>query len=77
MQDHRKLITIDPLIANGDPCLRGTPPGPPVLISDIVEMVNSGVTMEQLLARHQHLKLEDFRACLAYLAGEPTANYQI
>jgi len=71
------LITIDPLIANGQPCLCGTPPGPPVLISDIVEMVNSGVTLNQILAQHPHLKLEDLRACLAHLASEPTANYRI
>lgn len=77
MQEYRKLITIDPLIANGEPCLRGTPPGPAVLISDIVEMVNSGVTLDQILAQHPHLKLEDLRACLAHLASEPTTNYRI
>jgi len=75
MEDYLRLITVDPQIANGQPCLRGTPPGPPVLISDIVKWFTSSISMEQVLARHKHLKMEDLEACLAYLSNLPPTSF--
>ena len=69
MEEYQKLITIDPAIANGQPCLRGIPPGPPVLVSDIVRYLVSGVGAPQILAKHKHLTVEDLKACLEYLAN--------
>jgi len=69
------LVTIDPLIANGQPCLCGTPPGPPVLISVVVESFLAAVSLKQFLAIHPHLTLKDVEAGVAFIAAEPIATY--
>ena len=67
-------VTVDPRIAHGQPCLRGTPPREPVLISDIVDCLAVGMTVEAILALNPHLQVDDLRACVDFLASRPTAS---
>lgn len=62
-------ITIDPEICHGKPCVRGM--RWPVEV--IIDMLGSGMTMEQILEDHRELEKEDILACLnfakLYLSG--------
>lgn len=62
-------ITIDPEICHGKPCIRGM--RWPVEI--IIDMLGSGMTIEQILDDHKELEKEDILASLnfakLYLSG--------
>ena len=55
-------ITRDPQICHGKPCVRGM--RWPVEV--IIDMLGSGMTMEQILEDHPELEKEDIFACLQY-----------
>ncbi len=57
-------ISIDPLICNGQACVRGTR----VPVHQIVRMLANGDTVEELLAEYPSLTREDILASLAYAA---------
>ncbi len=44
--DYQKIITIDPRVRNGQPCVRGMP----ITVSDVLGDLASGMTAEQVLA---------------------------
>ncbi len=56
----RDLITIDPAIHHGDPCIKGTR----VPASVIAGSIADGDTPEELLAAYPQLTAEDIRAAL-------------
>ncbi len=62
-------ITIDPEICHGKPCIRGM--RWPVEV--IIDMLGSGMTIEQILDDHKELEKEDILASLnfakLYLSG--------
>lgn len=62
-------ITTDPEICHGKPCIRGM--RWPVEV--IIDMLGSGMTMEQILDDHKELEKEDILASLnfarLYLSG--------
>ncbi len=62
-------ITIDPEICHGKPCVRGM--RWPVEV--IIDMLSSGMTIEQILEDHKELEKEDILASLSfaklYLSG--------
>lgn len=62
-------ITIDPEICHGKPCIRGM--RWPVEV--IIDMLGSGMTMEEILDDHKELEREDILASLKfarlYLSG--------
>ncbi len=62
-------ITIDPEICHGKPCIRGM--RWPVEV--IIDMLGSGMTIDQILDDHKELEKEDILACLnfvkLYLSG--------
>ena len=62
-------ITIDPAICHGKPCIRGM--RWPVEV--IIDMLGSGMTIEQILKDHNELEREDVLASLnfakLYLSG--------
>lgn len=64
-----KRITIDPEICHGKPCIRGM--RWPVEV--IIDMLGSGMTIEQILEDHKELEKEDILASLnfakLYLSG--------
>ncbi len=57
-------ITIDPAICHGKPCIRGL--RYPVEV--ILELLSSGMTMEEILADYEDLEREDILAVLAFAA---------
>ena len=57
-------ITIDPEICHGKPVIRGL--RYPVEI--MLELLASGMTIEELLADYPDLVKEDFLACIEYAA---------
>lgn len=64
-------ITLDPEICHGKPCVRHM--RWPVEV--VLDMVSSGMSMDEIIADHPELEREDIRACLDYarlpVSGEP------
>lgn len=57
-------ITIDPEICHGKPTIRGLR----YPVENILELLASGMTIEELLSDYPDLEREDFLACLEYAA---------
>jgi len=60
--DLEKRISIDPEIQHGKPCIRGT--RIPVYI--ILEMLEHGLTIHEILKEYPHIKGDDVKACIAF-----------
>jgi len=58
------LITIDPTIRSGKPCIRGLR----ITVYDILNMLASGMTYEEVLEDFPKLTLNDIFASLTYAA---------
>jgi uncharacterized protein (DUF433 family) len=54
-------ITIDPQVCGGRPIIAGTR----MRVSDVLDALADGVSVEELLADFPYLALEDVHACLA------------
>ncbi|WP_207433970.1 DUF433 domain-containing protein [Sabulibacter ruber] len=57
-------ITIDPNICHGKPTIRGLR----YPVENMLELLASGMTIEELLEDYPDLVKEDFLACLQYAA---------
>ncbi len=57
-------ITIDPEICHGKPCARGLR----YPVSMLLELLSSGMTVEDFLSDYEDLEREDLLAALAYAA---------
>lgn len=57
-----KRITIDPNICHGKPCIRGM--RYPVEL--ILELLSSGMTIEEILEDYDDLELDDIQATFLY-----------
>ena len=57
-------ITTDPGLLGGKPCIRGLR----VTVYDVLEMLASGQTHEQILTDFPELENADIQACLAFAA---------
>jgi uncharacterized protein (DUF433 family) len=57
-------ITIDPEICHGKPTIRGLR----YPLENLLELLASGMTIEELLNDYPDLEREDFLACLEYAA---------
>jgi uncharacterized protein (DUF433 family) len=55
-------ITIDPQISHGKPTIRGLR----YPVENMLELLASGMTIEELLEDYPDLEREDFLACLEY-----------
>ena len=62
--DYRKIITVDPKVRNGQPCIRGMP----ITVREVLDALASGKTLEEVLASYPKLTREDIQACLAFSA---------
>ena len=67
-----KRITLDPDICHGKPCVRHM--RWPVEV--VLDLVSSGMSMDEILADHPELEREDVRACLAYTGLLTSASMQ-
>ncbi len=57
-------ITIDPAQCHGSPCIRGIR----MRVVDILQMLASGMTQEEILSDFDFLEPDDIRASIAYAA---------
>ncbi len=62
--DYQRLITIEPGKRGGKPCVRGLR----ITVTDVLEYLASGMTVEEIIADFPDLTVEDVRACLAFAA---------
>ena len=69
--DYQKIITRDPLVKNGEPCIRGLP----ITVAEIMSRVVAGTSLQQILVEHPELTLDDFKACVAFFADKPFGMY--
>ena len=58
-------ITIDPAICHGKPCIRGLRYPVEVLL----ELLSSGMSVEEILADYEDLEADDLRAVSAFRLG--------
>ena len=59
-------ITIDPNVCGGRPCIRGQR----IRVSDILEMLASGASREEILEDYPYLEAEDIAAALSFAARQ-------
>ncbi|MDP2795348.1 MAG: DUF433 domain-containing protein [Sulfurisoma sp.] len=64
MVDYRSIITIDPRVLSGRPCVRGMR----ISVYDVLGYLASGMTTDEILADFPYLTREDIQACLAFAA---------
>ena len=55
-------ITVDPEICHGKPCVRGLRYPVPMLL----ELLSSGMTVDEILADYEDLEKDDLLAAMAY-----------
>ena len=61
---YKNILTIDPNIRFGKPCVKGTR----ISVYDVLSWLASGMSNEQILADFPELKSRDIKACLAFAA---------
>lgn len=64
MTDLLERITIDPAVAGGRPCVRGMR----IRVSDVLELLASGATPDEVLRDYPYLDAADLQAVLKYAA---------
>jgi uncharacterized protein (DUF433 family) len=57
-------ITLDPAICHGQPCVRGLR----YPVSFVLELLSSGMSVQEVLEDYEDLEYEDILAVLAYAA---------
>ncbi len=58
------IITIDPHVRFGKPCIRGMR----ITVYDVLGWMASGMTKEEVIKDFPELDISDINACLAYAA---------
>ena len=61
---YKDIITIEPGMRGGKPCIRGLR----ITVYDVLEYLASGMTHEQILKEFPYLTAADIQACLEYAA---------
>jgi uncharacterized protein (DUF433 family) len=57
-------ITIDPAVCHGKPCVRGLR----YPVESLLELLSSGMTIDEILADYEDLERDDLLAVLAFAA---------
>jgi uncharacterized protein (DUF433 family) len=57
-------ITVDPDVCHGKPCVRGLR----YPVENLLELLSTGMTFDEVLADYEDLEHEDLQAVLAYAA---------
>lgn len=70
-QDWRSRITVEPDKCGGRPCIRGMR----IRVTDILDLLASGLTQSQILEEMPDLQMEDIEAALRYVSSK--FNYPI
>lgn len=66
MEHYSEIITIDPNIRFGKPCIRGMR----ISVYDVLSWLASGMTNKEILDDFPELTQEDIRACLSFAADK-------
>ena len=61
---YKGVITLEPGKHGGKPCIRGMR----ITVYDVLELLASGMTHEEILEDFPYLRDEDILACLSYAA---------
>ena len=69
MNHYTSLITIDPQIRFGKPCIKNTR----IAVSDILQWLASGMSNEEIIEDHPQLKKEYILAALNFAAHRETS----
>ena len=64
LMNYRELITIQAGRRSGQPCIRDTR----MTVTDVLEYLAGGMTLDELLANFPDLTRDDIRACLEFAA---------
>jgi uncharacterized protein (DUF433 family) len=64
MNDLLDRITINPNQCGGRPCIRGMR----IRVSDVLELLASGQSQDEILDSYPYLEAKDIAACLQYAA---------
>jgi uncharacterized protein (DUF433 family) len=64
MDNPLSRITIDPTICHGKPCVRGLR----YPVESLLDLLSSGMTIEEILDDYEDLEREDLLAALAFAA---------
>jgi uncharacterized protein (DUF433 family) len=64
MKHYSEIITINPNIRFGRPCIRGHR----ITVYDVLGWLASGMTVKEITTDYPELTEEDIKACLAYAA---------
>lgn len=64
MSDLLSRITIDPNICHGAPCIRGLR----YPVESMLDLLSSGMSVDEILADYEDLEREDLLATFAYAA---------
>ena len=59
---YKDIITLEPGKRSGKPCIRGMR----ITVYDVLELLASGMTHEEILEDFPYLTEEDISACLSY-----------
>ncbi|MDX2074013.1 MAG: DUF433 domain-containing protein [Alphaproteobacteria bacterium] len=70
--DFKHIITIDPAIRAGKPCVAGTR----ITVGDVLDYMASGMTEAHLCRDFPELTPEHIHACLAFAAGRERLIHQ-
>jgi uncharacterized protein (DUF433 family) len=62
--NYSTIITVDPGIRGGKPCIRGLR----ITVYDVLDYLASGMSDDDILRDFPELSREDIRACLAFAA---------
>lgn len=73
MKDYKEIITIEPGKRGGKPTIRGMR----ITVSDILNWLASGMTIDDILNDFDELDKNDIFAALSYAADRENKIYQI
>ena len=59
-------ITVNPVVCGGRPCVRGLR----IRVKDVLDLLASGATREEILADYPYLEAEDIAAVLEFAAKQ-------
>lgn len=62
--DWRNLITADPKVCHGAPCIKGTR----IMVSVVLDNLAAGLPVDEILASYPSLTREAIQATIAYAA---------
>ncbi len=66
MNTRVKRISIDASVAGGRPCIRSTR----MRVSDVLALLASGASHDEILSDYPYLEAEDITAALSYAASQ-------